>query len=301
MRFIDYYAVMEVPPEATPDEIKKAYRRLARRYHPDVSKEANAEEQFKALGEAYEVLKDPDKRAEYDRLRSMGPGVDFEPPPGWHPRGDTEFSDVDAANFSEFFEAIFGRRDPGRTRPRAGDDLHHEVRVSLEESLHGGTRMVTLGAPAGRGAGAPRTLKFQIPEGVRAGQKIRLRGQGHPGFAGGPAGDLYLHVEFAPHALFAVEGSDLALVLPIAPWEAVLGASVTVPTLEGQVKLNVPAGSQAGRRLRLQGKGLGGHPRGDLLVTLRIVVPTAPSAAERELFERLAHESGFNPRVALGG
>jgi curved DNA-binding protein len=302
MRFIDYYAVMEVSPDATPEEIKKAYRRLARRYHPDVSKETDAEERFKALGEAYEVLKDPDKRVEYDRLRSMGSraGENFAPPPGWNPRRDAEFSDAEAADFSEFFEAIFGQRDAGRRRPRAGDDLHHEVQVSLEESLRGGTRMVTLGAPAGSGAGAPRTLKFQIPEGVRAGQKIRLRGQGHPGLAGGPAGDLYLHVEFAPHPLFVVEGNDLALVLPVTPWEAVLGAAVTVPTLHGAVKLNVPAGSQAGQRLRLQGKGLGVQPRGDLLVTLRIVVPTSPSKVEQELFERLARESGFNPRVALG-
>ena len=302
MRFIDYYAVMEVPPEATPDEIKKAYRRLARRYHPDVSKETNAEERFKALGEAYEVLKDPEKRAEYDGLRTLGPRAEgnFEPPPGWHPRQEAEFSDAEARDFSEFFEAIFGRRDPGRPRPRAGDDLHHEVRVSLEESLRGGTRLVTLGAPAGTGAATPRTLKFQIPEGVRAGQKIRLRGQGHSGLAGGPAGDLYLHVEFAPHALFTVEGNDLALVLPIAPWEAVIGAAVTVPTLDGPVKLNIPSGSQAGQRLRLQGKGLAGQPRGDLLVTLRIVVPTSPSAGEYELFERLARESGFNPRVTLG-
>ena len=303
MRFVDYYAVMEVPPEAQPDEIRKAYRRLARRYHPDVSKEADAEERFKALGEAYEVLKDPDKRAKYDDVRTMRSrtGGDFEPPPGWHPRGNGGFSGADAADFSEFFEAIFGRRDSGEARPRAGDDLHHEVRVSLEESLRGGTCLVTLGAAAGSAAGSPRTLKFQIPEGVRPGQKIRLRGQGHPGLAGGPAGDLYLHVEFAPHPLFVVEGNHLAFVLPITPWEAVLGASVNVPTLEGPVKLSVPSGSQAGQRLRLQGKGLGGHPRGDLLVTLRIVVPTTPSPTEQELFERLARESGFKPRVALGG
>lgn len=302
MQFIDYYAVMEVSPQATPEEIKKAYRRLARRYHPDVSKEPDAEDRFKALGEAYEVLKDPEKRAEYDGLRTMGSrqGENFAPPPNWHPRTDGDFTDADAAEFSEFFEAIFGRQNRRHAHPRAGDDLHHEVRVTLEEALHGGTRLVTLGGPPGVSHAPPRTLKFQIPEGVRAGQKIRLRGQGHPGLAGGPAGDLYLHVEFAPHSTFTVEGNDLALVLPITPWEAVLGASVNIPTLDGTVKLNVPAGSQAGRRLRLQGMGLGSNPRGDLLVTLRIVVPTSPSKAERESFERLARESAFNPRVVLG-
>jgi len=309
MRFVDYYEVMGVSPDASADDIKKAYRRLARKYHPDVSKEPNAEEKFKQLGEAYEVLKDPARRAEYDELRRYGGRMDeeFQPPPGWQARGGAQGVDPRAAQrFSEFFEAIFGRgahADPHAGAAWPGEDIHYALQVSLEEVQRGGTRTLTLAVPpthAGE-ASAKKTLKVAIPKGIPAGRQIRLKGQGHPGFGGAPAGDLFLHVEYAPHRLFTVDGRDLTLVLPVAPWEAVLGATVTVPTLEGAVKMTIPAQSHAGRKLRLAGKGLTGTPPGDLYVVLQIVVPPAPTARERELFAALAAESSFNPRASLAG
>jgi curved DNA-binding protein len=309
MRFVDYYEVMGVSPEAAPEDIKKAYRRLARKFHPDVSKEANAEEKFKQLGEAYEVLKDPTRRAEYDELRRYGgrPGEDFTPPPGWHARGGEPGGDPHAAQrFSEFFEAIFGRGAGTETRQAGGawpgEDIHYAVQITLEEAQQGGSRTITLAAQPSRGAQPPdvKTLKVAIPKGIQAGRQIRLKGQGHPGAGGGRAGDLFLHVEYAPHRLFTVDGRDLTLLLPVAPWEAALGATMTIPTLEGAVKLTVPANSQAGRKLRLTGKGLPGTPAGDLYVVLQIVVPGTPTARERELLTALAQESQFNPRAALG-
>jgi len=306
MRFVDYYEVMGLSPEATPDEIKKAYRRLARKFHPDVSKEANAEEKFKQLGEAYEVLKDPTRRAEYDELRRYGgrDGTEFTPPPGWQSRGGEAPDPQAAQRFSEFFEAIFGRGAGGARQSAAwpGEDIHYAVQVSLEEAQRGGIRTITLTAPPQMPGQAPeaKTLKVTIPKGIQAGRQIRLKGQGHPGHGNGRAGDLFLHIEYAPHRLFTVDGSDLTLVLPVSPWEATLGASVTVPTLEGSVKMSIPANSQAGRKLRLAGKGLAGATPGDLYVVLQVVVPATPTARERELLAQLAQESQFNPRAGLG-
>lgn len=305
MRFVDYYQVMGLKDDASADEIKKTYRRLARKFHPDVSKEENAEDKFKALGEAYEVLKDPAKRAEYDELKRYGgrSTEEFTPPPGWQPRGDHGFENTqDAHRFSDFFEAIFGRGGRGGYDTQRGawqgQDTHHALAITLEEAHQGGSRMLSL---AGESPSAPaKTLKVTIPKGINAGRQIRLKGQGYPGSGGGRDGDLYLHIEIAPHRLFTVEERDLNLVLPVAPWELVLGAAVTVPTLDGPVKLTVPAASRAGRKLRLPGKGLAGTPPGDLYVVLHSVVPEQVTERERELYQSLARESGFNPRTALG-
>ncbi len=308
MRFVDYYEVMGIAPEATPEEIKKAYRKLARKYHPDVSKVANAEEKFKQLGEAYEALKDPARRAEYDELRRYGgrSNEEFTPPPGWQPRSGQGVDPRHAAQFSDFFAEIFGRggAQDGR-RANAdwpGEDIHYGLQVTLEEAQLGGTRTISIaGQPNLAGEVAPpKVLKVTIPQGIQAARQIRLKGQGQPGFGKGRPGDLFLHVEYAPHRLFTVDGRDLTLVLPIAPWEATLGAAVTIPTLAGNVKLTIPPNSQAARKLRLTGKGLAGDPPGDLYVVLQIVVPEAPTARERELLTTLAQESQFNPRAALG-
>jgi len=304
MKFPNYYEVLGVKDNATPDEIKKAYRRLARKYHPDVSKEQNAEARFKEIGEAYEVLKDAEKRAEYDQLRRFGgDGAEFRPPPGWQrPSGGGDF---EGTGFSEFFEAIFGRGHGGAQRggasfKRRGEDIHYRLPVSLEEAARGGTRTITLPVQEADARGGLResskTLKVTVPRGVTDGGKVRLRGQGQPGSAG--AGDLYLHIEFEPHPLYTVDGRDLRTVLQVAPWEAMLGARVEVPTLDGTVALSVPASARAGQRLRLRGRGLPGEPPGDLYVEIQIVVPTVATPAQRAAAEALRDVfPDFNPRV----
>ncbi len=306
MRFMDYYKIMGLAPEATPEEIKKAYRRLARKYHPDVSKEADAEEQFKQLGEAYEVLRDPARRAEYDEIRRYGDGRggEFSPPPGWRPSGATDFDPAAAQRFSEFFDTLFGR---GGTGPRGGagwpgEDIHYAIQVTLEEAQRGGTRTLSFELPPSQPGQSPvsKTLKVTIPRGIEEGRQIRLKGQGHLGQGGAAPGDLFLRVDYAPHPLFSLEGRDLTLQLPVAPWEAALGASVPIPTLDKPVRLKIPAQSQGGRKLRLAGKGLGGRTPGDLYVVLQIVVPPTLTERERELLEELGRVSTFNPRLALG-
>lgn len=314
MKFVDYYKVLGVAPEASPDDIKKAYRRLARKYHPDVSKEANAESRFKEVGEAYEVLKDPDKRAEYDQLRRYGgAGGEFRPPPGWQGRqragGDhgADFGAGDfggAQGFSEFFEAIFGRGAAGaargagpgagpfqsRARPR-GEDVQVRLPVTLEEVVHGASRTLSLPTPDGT-----RTLKVNVPRGIADGGKVRLKGQGQPGPAGN--GDLYLVVELLPHARYRVDGKDLRTTLAVAPWEAMLGARIDVETLDGAVTLTVPANARAGQQLRLRGRGLPGEPAGDLYVELQIVVPRADEAQQRAAIEALRDAfPGYDPRA----
>lgn len=307
MKFVDYYKILGVGPEASSDEIKKAYRRLARKYHPDVSKEPNAEARFKEVGEAYEVLKDPEKRAEYDQLRRFGGvGGEFRPPPGWQGRSAAaDFGTGDpfggGQGFSEFFEAIFGRGAAGRAgptsgsfrarAPQRGEDLHVRLPVTLEEAVRGGVRTLTLQTHEG-----PRTLKVNIPRGVADGRKIRLKGQGNPGPGG--AGDLYLIVELEPHPRFIVDGKNLRMTLPVAPWEAMLGARVEVPTLNGPVSLSIPANARGGQRLRLRGRGLPGDPAGDLYVELAIAVPRAESTRQRAAVEALREAfPEFNPRV----
>ncbi|HEX5314098.1 MAG TPA: DnaJ C-terminal domain-containing protein [Gammaproteobacteria bacterium] len=311
MEYKDYYKVMGVERKASPDEIKRAYRKLARRYHPDVSKEAGAEAKFKEVAEAYEVLKDPDKRRAYDELGAeWKSGQDFRPPPQWeggnfafHTQG---FPGADAGDFSDFFESLFGgaQRRAGRTPLRArGRDEHARVDITLEDAFHGATRAISMRVPeadaAGRVALRERTLNLRIPKAVKPGQQIRLAGQGGPGIGGGEAGDLYLEVQFRPHPRYRVEGRDLVLMLPVAPWEAALGASVRVPTPAGPVELKLPPGSNAGRRLRLKGRGLPGKTPGDLYVTIEIALPPADTEERREFYRRMARELPFEPRKGL--
>ncbi len=311
MEYRDYYQILGVPRDASADDIKKAYRRLARKYHPDVSKEANAEQRFKEVAEAYEVLRDPEKRPLYDQLGSnWKAGQDFRPPPGWEDRsarrgGGAAFE----GDFSDFFETLFGRGGSpfgtggGNFRAR-GQDQSARITVSLEDVYHGATRTLTLEAAEPDGQGrmrrVPRNLRVRIPAGVGEGQRIRLAGQGSPGI-GGEAGDLYLEVEVAPHRHFELRGRDVYLELPVAPWEAALGARLKVPTLGGEVDMTIPADSQSGRRLRLRGRGLPGNPPGDQYLTLRIVNPPAASDRGRELFEQMAKDLDFDPRAALAG
>jgi curved DNA-binding protein len=313
MQYKDYYKILGVERGASQDEVKRAYRKLARKYHPDVSKERNAEERFKEANEAYEVLKDPQKREAYDRL---GPGwragQEFSPPPGWNTGFEHggAFTAADASRFSDFFESLFGAtgRRPGasgwRGAPRMrGADERVRIPVTLEEAYRGSTRTLQLraGPGGGDGAGRVRSLRVKVPAGVTHGQQIRLVGQGGPGVGGGEPGDLYLEVELLPHRLFQVDARNVLLTLPIAPWEAALGARVPVPTLSGTVDLSVPAGSQSGRKLRLRGRGLPGDPAGDQYVILQVVVPSADSEAARAFYERMARELAFDPRAELKG
>ncbi|ANX04790.1 DnaJ C-terminal domain-containing protein [Immundisolibacter cernigliae] len=296
MEYKDYYKTLGVARDASTEDIKRAYRKLARKYHPDVSKEANAENRFKDVAEAYEVLKDANKRAAYDQLGSnWQAGQGFSPPPGWRGGEGFEFrSSGGGAGFSDFFDSLFGRGFAGghgpQHRPARGEDQQARVQITLEDAFHGSSRAVNLSQPGGRS----RALEVRIPKGVRAGQRIRLAGQGSNG------GDLYLEIEFAPHRLYRLEGADLYLDLPITPWEAALGATVKVPTLGGTVELNIPAGSQSGDKLRLRGRGLPTTPTpGDQYVVLKMVTPPALTDAARELYQRLASELPLDPRRAL--
>jgi curved DNA-binding protein len=296
MEYKDYYKTLGVARDASTEDIKRAYRKLARKYHPDVSKEANAENRFKDVAEAYEVLKDTDKRAAYDQLGSnWQAGQGFSPPPDWHGGKGFEFrSGGDGADFSDFFDSLFGRSSAGSKGPQRrsarGEDQQARVQITLEDAFHGSTRAVNLSQPGGRS----RALEVRIPKGVRAGQRIRLAGQGSNG------GDLYLEIEFAPHRLYRLEGADLYLDLPITPWEAALGATVKVPTPGGVVELNIPAGSQSGDKLRLRGRGLPATPTpGDQYVVLKMVTPPAGTDAARELYGRLAKELPMDPRRTL--
>jgi curved DNA-binding protein len=315
MRYRDYYEVVGVPRSASQDEIKRVYRKLARKFHPDVSKERNAEEKFKELQEAYEVLKDPEKRAAYDQLgANWKQGQDFRPPPDWG-KG-FEFSRgggrAGPGEFSDFFSELFGERSPfggARAAGRAGggfaatgQDHSARVEIELEDAFRGATRTIELRTPELTGDGhvvvRPRTLRVSIPAGVAEGQQIRLAGQGSPGLGGGPPGDLFLEVTIRPHPLFEVAGRDVTLTLPVAPWEAALGESVSVPTLGGSVDMKLPVGARAGQKLRLRGRGLPGHPPGDQYVLLRIVLPP-DSPQARQLFERMKREVPFDPRAGL--
>lgn len=314
MDFKDYYAALGVSESATPEEIKKAYRKLARKYHPDVSKEEHADEKFKDVGEAYEVLKDPEKRAEYDQLRKYGArGGQFEPPPGWESAshfGGGGYTEADARQFSDFFESIFGGGHGGgfgfrhQTRMR-GEDVHAVLALFLEEAFHGCEKQVVFTVheldEQGRAKARKKTLKVKIPAGMKDGQHIRLKGQGSPGFGGAEAGDLFIEVELAPHPLFTVEGRDIVVTVPVTPWEAALGASVTVPTVGSRVHVKVPKGSTSGRKLRLKGKGLPGKHPGDQIVVLQVVMPEQHSDKAEALYRQLAEvEASFNPRQKLG-
>lgn len=313
MEFKDYYQIMGVKRDATQDEIKRAYRKLARKYHPDVSKESDAEARFKEVGEAYEVLKDPEKRAAYDKLGAeWKAGQEFRPPPDWDQRFEFRsggFTGADATQFSDFFESLFGR---GFTWGRPshsefnvrGEDTHAKVLIDLEDAYHGATRTlnlrhIELGAD-GRPRHQERTLNVRIPKGVYQGQHIRLAKQGEAGFGNGEPGDLYLEVEFRPHPFYRVEGTDVFLDLPIAPWEAALGAKVKVPTPTGTLDLKVPAHSIGGRKLRLKGRGIPAREPGDLYVVLQIALPPAESESAKAAHRDMEKILRFNPRARLG-
>jgi len=325
MEFKDYYATLGVDRAATQDEIKRAYRKLARKYHPDVSKEPDAESRFKALAEAHEALIDVERRAAYDDIALRhASGKSFEPPPGWdsgfeysgrgpggmpgqHAYGDAD----DSGDFSDFFESLFGRGGPQGTRRRGasagpvpGGDHHAKVAIDLLDAYKGAQRQIVLRMPVvdatGQARLQDRKLEVHIPKGVREGQHLRLAGQGAPGAGGAPAGDLYLEVQFLPHPVFRVDGSDISFDLPVAPWEAALGATVTVPTPDGSVQLSVPPGSSQGRKLRLKGKGLPGKLPGDLYAVLTIALPLASSAPEKAAFSAFALAfADYNPRSVL--
>ncbi|WP_426142986.1 curved DNA-binding protein [Pseudomonas sp. DWP3-1-2] len=314
MDFKDYYKILGVEPTADDKAIKASYRKLARKYHPDVSKEAGAEEKFKEANEAYEVLKSPEKRAEYDELRKYGQqGRPFQPPPGWQSRagagaGAGGFGGEDMGDFSDFFSSIFGGRaqQGGRARStgRRGQDVEMELAIFLEETLATESKQVSFKVPQYNPAGQrmadiTKTLNVKIPAGVVDGERIRLKGQGAPGVAGGENGDLYLIIRLAPHPQFDVEGHDLIITVPLAPWEAALGAKVAVPTLTGKINLTIRPDSQTGQRLRVKGNGLLDKKgqRGDLYAQIKVVMPSSTDEATKALWQALADKAAFDPRA----
>jgi curved DNA-binding protein len=299
VKFKDYYAALGVARDADAEAIKKAYRKLARQHHPDVSKDAGAEARFKEIGEAYATLKDPEKRAAYDQLGARPAGEEFTPPPRWRQEfaGDGDaFGEMD---LGDLLDALARGRRGGRggSVPLRGRDYEATVRLSLEDAHRGTT--VSLDVEHEDGA---RTLAVTVPAGATEGQRLRLRGRGQPGAHGGPAGDIYLHITLAPHPVFRADRHDLYFDLVLAPWEAVLGADVEVATLDGPVLLTVPAGTRSGRKLRVRARGLAtGHGgRGDLYAVVHIDVPSALTPRERELFEELSRVSPFQPRALAG-
>lgn len=313
MEFKDYYKTLGVSRDAAAEEIKKSFRRLARKYHPDVSKETDAEHKMKEVNEAYAVLSDPEKRAAYDQLGQGGfqPGSDFQPPPGWDSNFEFRgrgFNGAQAADFSDFFAKLFGggmgagaRHAHHRGR---GEDHHAKIMLDLEDSYHGTTRSLTLRMPKLDGQGrtmlAEHTLNVRIPKGVHAGQVIRLAGQGGPGHAGEAAGDLFLEVHFKPHSRYRIENKDVYTTLPVAPWEAMLGATVKIPVPDGQVEVRVPENSQSGRKLRLKGRGIPAATPGDLYLVLEVVLPPVTGEKERVFYQTMAQELAFNPRQNPG-
>jgi curved DNA-binding protein len=325
MEFRDYYEVMGVKRDATQDEIKRAYRKLARTYHPDVSSDDNAEEKFKEVGEAYEVLKDPEKRAAYNQLgKDHKAGQDFRPPPGWDEgfefsgagggagAGYAGYGGAGAEQFSDFFEDLFRQSQSagqghgsrgGQQFNMRGEDRHARITIDLRDSYSGATRSITLHAPEvtddGHVSTRDITLNVKIPQGIRDGQKIRLAGQGSPGFGGSKAGDLFLEVEFKADRTYRVDGGDVYLNLPVAPWEAALGGKVKVPLPSGDVELKIPADSNQGSKMRLKGKGLPGKEPGNLYVVLDVQLPPADNDEAKALYEKMAEAMPFDPRAGL--
>jgi curved DNA-binding protein len=318
MEFKDYYNILGVKPDVDKKAIKKAYRRLARKYHPDVSSEHDAEKKFKEVSEAYEVLGDDTKRTEYDQLRQYGQrGESFSPPPGWQGHATQQGASY-SGDFSEFFENIFGGGFTSSSQHRGGfstgDDIYStkgqdveiDMPVFLEDTTKEETKTIEYKLPhygeSGRLEDIKKTLKVKIPKGVGDGERIRLKSQGGPGFGDGPAGDLYLRVKLIPHPLFDVMGKDLSITLPITPWEAALGKTVTVPTLTGKIKLNIKPNSQTGNKLRVKGKGLAGkNTSGDLFVVLKVVMPDKADDQSIKHWQDLADQVDFNPRENLEG
>ncbi len=308
MEFKDYYKILGVEPEADLKTVKTAYRKLARKYHPDVSADKNAEAKFKDVAEAYAALKDPKKRAEYDELKKYGQhGQHFEPPPGW------QSSQGQEGDFSDFFESIFGSGGPHRTNGQQhtrrkthfsfrGQDIETELPVFLEETLSDDHKTISYNLPhydkeGRRLADVKKTLNIKIPKGVTEGERIRLKGQGGPGIGDGASGDLYLHIRLVPHPLYDVEGHNLTITVPITPWEAILGTKVEVPTLAGSINLTLPPNSQSGKRLRVKGKGLASKTgMGDLFAVLKVVIPEQSDEEAKKLWKTLSEKSTFNPR-----
>ncbi|HEX2642504.1 MAG TPA: DnaJ C-terminal domain-containing protein [Thermoanaerobaculia bacterium] len=330
MDYKDYYEILGVKKDASQDDIQKAYRKLARKFHPDVNKAPEAEAKFKELGEAYEVLKDEDKRKKYDQYGSAWKRAQQtgSPPPGWEGvhfdfgqgGGGFDFNGMGGGEgFSSFFEMLFGEGARGGRRgrpagfggggfpggggfqgggfgPTGGSDTEAEISITLEEAAHGGRRELALSDP---NTGERKNLTVKIPKGVRSGQRIRLSGKGQPSLNGGAPGDLYLKIDIEPHPRFRVDGTNLHTAVPVSPWEAALGVEADVQTLEGDVRVRIPAGSSSGRKIRLRGKGLpkSGGGEGDLIAEIKIVVPDSLSDEERQLFERLAEVSEFRARA----
>ncbi|HXA35076.1 MAG TPA: DnaJ C-terminal domain-containing protein [Steroidobacteraceae bacterium] len=312
MEFKDYYKVMGVPRDATEAQIKQAYRKLARKYHPDVSKEKNAEAHFKEVGEAYEVLKSPEKRAAYDQLgQRHQAGEDFRPPPDWGSGFEFSGDGARESDYSDFFESLFGaqaragaRGRRGSSHPGRGQDHHAKVLLDLDATLHGGARQLTLRVPEidadGRLVSKERVLNVQVPKGILAGQHIRLAGQGERPPGEGAPGDLFIEVDFQPHSLYRVDGRDLYLDLQVAPWEAGLGAAVKTPTPAGAVDLKIPPNSHAGTKLRLKGRGIPAAPPGDFYVIVQIALPPANDEKVKQAYAAFAAAAPFNPRASLG-
>jgi len=322
MDFKDYYEIIGLKKDATQAEIKRAYKKLARKYHPDVSKEADAEVRFKELGEAYEVLKDPEKRASYDQLgQNWQAGQDFNPPPDWDAGFEFNgggFTGGNDADYSDFFESLFGRGFQHGGQERAGqhrgsyqvrgEDHHAKVLINLEDAYQGATRSIVLQSPeidnSGHVINKQRTLNVKIPKGVKQGQRIRLSGQGSAGMGAAPAGDLYLEIEFNPHSIYRVEGHDVYLDVPVTPWEAALGASIKVPTPDGAVDLKIATNTPNNRKMRLKGRGIPAQnsaaTAGDLYVVIQITLPPADTDKARELYQKMQQELPYNPRSKLG-
>jgi curved DNA-binding protein len=326
MKFRDYYETLGVARSATEAEIKAAYRKLARKYHPDVNKEASAEDQFKELGEAYSVLKDTEKRAAYDRMgANWKNGQDFTPPPNWnegfeysndnYSDGHPGFGGGHQGNQSEFFESLFGQGryrqggrggNPSQGMDFKGQDHHAKISIDLVDAYNGAKRTITLHMPTQDASGhvstQERKLDVSIPKGIKAGQNLRLAGQGGPGMGAGGSGDLYLEIDFHPNPIYRVDGKDVYLDLPLAPWEAALGTAVNIPTPAGStLELTIPAGTATGRKMRLKGKGIPSKEPGDLYVVPSIVLPGAETDLQKEAYQALEKAFDFKPRTHLKG
>ena len=304
MEYKDYYATLGVDKTASADEIKKAYRRLVRKYHPDVSKAKDADARTKEINEAYEVLGDAEKRAAYDELgRGQRAGQEFQPPPDW---GSSFDFGSDGGNdfFSDLFSHVGRRGRAGGGYQMRGEDIHASINIDLQDAYNGASRNVSMRVPqrdaGGRVVTSEKSLTVNIPKGVTPGQQLRLAGQGHPGSGGAASGDLFLEIAFTPDPRYRIEGSDVYETVPVTPWEAALGGRIEVPTPSGQVEVTVPAGSQTGRKLRLKGRGIPSRQPGDLYLVLEVVLPPADNDKARKLYEAMARDLAFNPRSRIG-
>ncbi len=302
MEYKDYYKIMGLTRDASQDEIKRSYRKLARKFHPDISKEPNAEARFKEIAEAYEVLKDPVKRKSYDRIDpNMRSGESFQPPPDWGYASEFAASGFGETGFSDFFELLFGRQ---RTRQSRGQDQHARLFIDLESTFYGATQSFTLQTIERSAQGLPqrvdRTLHVKIPPGIKEGQQLRLKNQGSGNAGQESRGDLYLEIHFNAHPFYRPEGRDLHMQLPVTPWEAALGAMVRVPTPKGIINVKIPPDSNSGSKLRLKGRGIPGNPAGDIYLTLTVMAPPADNEQVRALYQQISEAQPYNPRAGLG-